>query len=70
MQQKKRDEQVSRAQRALTNKAYRIEHGFKKYIKKEAQGKEVLTINRELIEQEARFDGYFCLVTSELYFDH
>ena len=70
MQQKKRDEQVSRAQRALTNKAYRIEHGFKKYIKKEAQGKEDLTINRELIEQEARFDGYFCLVTSELHFDH
>jgi transposase len=70
MQQKKRDEQVSRAQKALTNKAYQIEHGFKKYIKKEAQGKEGLTINQELIEQEARFDGYFCLVTSELHFDH
>jgi transposase len=30
----------------------------------------VVTINQELIEQEARFDGYFCLVTSELHFDH
>ncbi len=70
MQQKKRDEQVTRAQKALANNAYRIEHGFKKYIKKTTQGKEVLSINQELIDKEARFDGYYCLVTSELDFDH
>lgn len=70
MQQKKRNEQVSRAIRSLNNNAYKIEHSFKKYIKKTTEGKEILSINEALIDEEAKFDGYFCLVTSELGFDH
>lgn len=70
MQKRKRDEQVSRAKHSLTNNAYQIEHSFKKYIKKEQSNKDVLTINYDLIHEEERYDGYFCLVTSELAMDH
>jgi transposase len=70
MQKKKRDEQVSRAKQALTNNVYKIEHSFKKYIKKEQSDKENLSINYDLINEEERYDGYFCLVTSELSMDH
>jgi len=70
MQQKKRLEQVSRAIKSLNNNAYQIEHSFKKYIKKTVDGKETLSINQALIDEESKYDGYFGLVTSELDFDH
>lgn len=70
MQKQKRDEQVSRAQNALTNNAYQIEHSFKKYIKKAQPDKEDLSIDDDLIREEEKYDGYFCLVTSEVTMDH
>lgn len=69
-QRKKRDEQVSRAVKSLTTNAYQIEHSFKKYIKKPKEKTEALSINQDLIDEEAKFDGYFSLVTSELHMDH
>lgn len=75
----KRDEKVSRARKALENKAYTIDHSKYKYVKADKVDHEtgevlenindMLSIDEEKIEEDAKFDGYFCLVTSEMDYD-
>lgn len=67
---KKRDEKVSKAKKSLTNGAYQIEHGYKKYIKDKKVDLSTLEVNEDLISDEEKYDGYYCLVTSELHLDH
>lgn len=77
---RKRYEKILKAQKALKNNAYGIEHSFSKYIKKEFINKktgELLKdvasstgLDIEKIEKDEMFDGYFCLITSELDYDY
>jgi transposase len=75
---KKRDEKVSRANKALQNNAYTINHGASEYITTNHIVKDTgelsdATINRldtDKVLEEEKFDGYFCIITSELGYDH
>jgi|LFRM01.2.fsa_nt_gb transposase len=75
---KKRDEKVSRANKALQNNAYTINHGASEYITTNHIVKDTgelsdATINRldtNKVLEEEKFDGYFCIITSELGYDH
>jgi len=69
MEKNKRDEQIDRALRSLQNNAYSVEHGYKRYILKD-QNKKGIGINYELIKEEEKYDGYFCLITSETHLKH
>ena len=76
---KKREEKIRRAQKALLNKAYTVDHTKAKYLKREAVDpktgellggqEEILSLDEEQIDRDARFDGYFCIITSELDYD-
>lgn len=73
---KKREEKVNRAKKALENRAYTLDHSKEKYLKREAVDPntgevldgtaDMISLDQERIEQDERFDGYFCIVTSEL----
>lgn len=75
----KREEKVRRAKKALSNNAYTIDHSKYKYIKAEKVDgttgeildniNDMLSIDAEKIDEEARFDGYFCIITSEMDYD-
>lgn len=76
---KKRDEKLKRAEKATKNNAYGITHGMDAYIKEQTidrttgevieQKAVVRSLDMEKAEKEALFDGYFCLITSELEYD-
>lgn len=73
---KKREEKIKRAEKSLNNKAYTLDHSKQKYIKAEVadtktgeilhETVDLLSIDQEKIDEDAKFDGYFCLITSEL----
>lgn len=74
---RKRAEKLLKAENSLNNNAYGISHGYDKYLKEDiidAKTGELLTgklkksksINIEKVEMDEQFDGYFCLITSEL----
>lgn len=73
---KKREEKVNRALKSLTNNAYTTDHSKDRYLKLEMVDSEsgeilqakdgILSLNQEQIDQDAKFDGYFCIITSEL----
>ena len=75
----KREEKVRRAKKALSNNAYTIDHSKYKYIKAEkvdgATGEileninDMLSIDMDKVDEDARFDGYFCIITSEMDYD-
>ena len=76
---KKREEKVKRAMKALTNNAYTTDHSKDRYLKLEMvdpqsgeilQTKDgILSLNQEQIDRDALFDGYFCIITSEMDYD-
>lgn len=76
---KKRNEKINRAKKALKNNAYTIDHSKMKYIKTEPLDKatgeilpgvgNLLSIDEDQISEDSKFDGYFCLITSELNYD-
>ena len=74
----KRNQKVLRAEKSLQNNVYSADHSKDKYIKTtvyDIETGEVLepgtisSINRELIDEESKFDGYSCIITSELDYD-
>lgn len=74
----KRKQKVLRAEKSLQNNVYSADHSKDKYIKTIAYDKEtgevlepgkIASINQELIDEEAKFDGYSCIITSELDYD-
>ena len=79
MAKRKREEKLEKAARAAKNNAYGIKKGGDEYTKVEVVDKgsgEVLdnitsvkSVDLEKAENDARFDGYFCIVTSELDYD-
>lgn len=75
---RKRDDKVERALKSIGNNAYAIKHTYEEYIKEthliddtgEIADKISKTLNQEKIENDALYDGYFCIITSELEYDY
>lgn len=79
MARKKRDEKLSLADRASKNNAYGIKKGVQEYTKEilvDRESGEILentkkisTVDYGKAEHDALFDGYFCIITSEMKYD-
>jgi len=79
MTRRRREEKLAKAARSVKNNAYGIKKGVDEYTTEQIVDKEtgevlehtkkLRRVDVEKAEQDARFDGYFCLVTSELEFD-
>jgi transposase len=79
MARRKREEKLEKAARSVKNNAYGIKKGVDEYTKEHIVDKatgEILentakqrSVNVEKAEQDALYDGYFCLITSELDYD-
>lgn len=74
----RRDAKVLRAKKSLNNQVYDISHGKDKYVKltpyekESGEIKDIKTnaaIDEEKILEEEKYDGYSCLITSELDYD-
>lgn len=80
MTRKKREEKLKKAAKACKNNAYGIQHGSQEYVRSEiadpntgeleaASKKIIRSVNLEKAEKDALFDGYSCLITSEMDYD-
>lgn len=75
---RKRADKILRANKQVTNNAYSINHGANQYVTTknivratgEISDEAIHHIDYEKIEQEEKFDGYFCIITSELDYDY
>lgn len=76
MAKRKRDEKLNKAEKAVTNNVYGIKHGYEEYTKEEVidgetgeyleDVKKRRSVDVDKAEKDAMYDGYFCIVTSEL----
>lgn len=76
---RKREEKLEKAARSVKNNAYSIKKGVDEYTKEQIVDKEtgeilentkkLRRVDLEKAENDAMYDGYFCLVTSELDLD-
>lgn len=72
-EKRKREEKIKKAEKSLTNNVYNASHGYDKYIKDisiveetgEVADNTKHIIDYEKAENEEKFDGYFCIITSE-----
>ena len=80
MSRRKREEKLKKAAASCKNNAYGIKHGSQEYVLEEvvdsatgeleaASKKVIRSVNLEKAENDAQFDGYFCLITSEMDYD-
>lgn len=80
MARKKREEKLKKAAQSCKNNAYGIKKGSQEYVLEEivdpqtgeleeASRKMFRSVNVQKAENDALFDGYFCLITSEMDFD-
>lgn len=81
MAAKKREEKLARAQKSTQNNAYAIQHGKDRYVSEKTVMKEtgevlekdqiakIQTVDTEKAEKDAKFDGYFAIITSEMDYD-
>ena len=79
MTKRKRDEKLKKAARSVKNNAYSIKRGIDEYTKEDivdAETGEVLdntkrirSVDLEKANKDALYDGYFCIITSELDYD-
>lgn len=79
MARKKREEKLVKADKASRNNAYGIKKGVQEYTKDilvdRASGeilqntKKISTVDYEKAEKDSWFDGFFCLITSEMDYD-
>ena len=80
MARKKREEKLKKAALACQNGAYGIKKGSQEYVLEEVVNpqtgeleevskKAIRSVNLEKAEIDALFDGYFCLITSEMDYD-
>lgn len=78
LEAKKRDDKLARALRSLGNNAYAIRHTYEQYIKElhsvedtgEIAERVTRTINQDKVDSDALYDGYFCIIMSELDYDY
>jgi hypothetical protein len=76
MAKRKREEKLSKAENAVKNNAYAIKHGYEEYTKEDILDKEtgeflksakkLRSVDLKKAENDAKYDGYFCIITSEL----
>lgn len=76
MAKRKREEKLLKAERSVKNNAYGIKKGFEEYTKENIVDKEtgelleniniLKSVDIEKAEKDALYDGYFCIITSEL----
>lgn len=77
-EEKKREDKLERAKKSLTNNAYAITHSYEQYIKEihsvsdtgEVASKTSRTLDNNKIDNDSMYDGYFCIITSELDYDY
>lgn len=79
MAERKREEKLQKAARSVKNNAYSIKKGIDEYTKEniiDSQTGEVYqdikklrSVDFEKAQNDALFDGYFCIITSELDYD-
>ena len=79
MTRRKREEKLEKAARAAKNNVYGIKKGVDEYVKTDLVDKgsgeileniaSVKSVDVEKAETDAKFDGHFCIVTSELDYD-
>lgn len=75
---RKRDEKLNKAIKSLGNNAYAIKHSYEEYIKEvhsinetgQLCNKVERLIDNAKVAEDAKYDGYFCLITSELDYDY
>lgn len=78
LEAKKRDDKLARAIKSLGNNAYAIKHTYEQYIKElhiinqtgEVADKVNRQIDEEKVTEDAKYDGYSCIITSELDYDY
>jgi transposase len=76
---RKREEKLAKAERSVKNNAYGIKKGVDEYTKEDIVDKEtgeilkdpkrLRSVDLEKAEKDAMYDGYFCIITSELDYD-
>jgi len=79
MARRKREEKLEKAARSVKNNAYGIKKGVDEYTKEDIvdmetgevleNTKKLRSVNLEKAEKDAMYDGYFCIITSELDYD-
>jgi transposase len=75
---KKREEKINKAQKLIDCGLGELTHSSSKFIKKISSNKETgeiadnveLVLDDKKIEEESKFDGYCCIITSELDYDY
>ncbi|WP_021168271.1 Transposase DDE domain protein [Sporomusa ovata DSM 2662] len=79
MAKRKREEKLEKAARSVKNNAYSIPKGVDEYTKEAIVDKEtgeilentkkLRSVDLEKAEKDAMYDGYFCIITSEMDYD-
>ena len=79
MARRKREEKLEKAARSVKNNAYGIKKGVDEYTKEDIvdletgevleNTKKLRSVDLEKAEKDAMYDGYFCIITSELDYD-
>lgn len=79
MARRKREEKLEKAARSVMNNAYGIKKGIDEYTKEDIvdletgeileNTKKLRSVDLEKAENNAMYDGYFCIITSELDYD-
>lgn len=75
---RKRQEKIDRANKQLKNNAYSINHGASGYVTThniikatgEVSDQAIEKLDYSKISEEEKFDGYFCIITSELHYNY
>jgi transposase len=76
MARRKREEKLLKAQRAIDNNTQGIRKGVDEYIKEDIvelvngevleKTRKIKTVDQEKANADAKFDGFFCIITSEM----
>ena len=79
MARRKREEKLEKAARSVKKNAYGIKKGIDEYTKEDIIDKEtgevlentkkLRSVDLEKAEKDAMYDGYFCIITSEIDYD-
>ena len=79
--QRKREEKLKKAERAVHNGVYGIKRGLNEYVKEEvvvrktgecfeeSDVRKIRSVDTAKAENDAMYDGYYCIITSELEYD-
>ena len=77
MAARKRDDKLNKALKSLGNNAFTIKHAYDEYIKNQyiTENGEIAdevyrTVDYEKAKEDAKYDGFFCIITSELDYDY